>query len=145
MAQNTSCLESAANYVQFYAFSSNLPVATSISSFTVLVNLVGGTTETYDNNGAGYPISDSVVVLTPQSCYSGGNLTVVAAVSNFYAVTEYFAKKQGTEHCYYSAYNDCNAESKSCRRFANCFTTSKPSECLCANGARCFFWTIQLV
>ncbi|KAH8599832.1 hypothetical protein B0O99DRAFT_682314 [Bisporella sp. PMI_857] len=66
----------------FYAFSTNLPVASSISSFTVTVNLVGGTSETYNNNGAEYPVDDSVIVLTPQSCYNAGNLTVVAAVRN---------------------------------------------------------------
>ena len=45
------------------------------------LNIVGGSTETYDNNGAWYPISDSVIVQTPQSCYTGNTLNVVAAVS----------------------------------------------------------------
>jgi hypothetical protein len=64
----------------FYAFSSTLDAATSISSFNVIINLVGGTSETYDNNGSGYPISDTVIVQTPQSCFSNGALTVVAAI-----------------------------------------------------------------
>jgi hypothetical protein len=64
----------------FYSFSSNIPATASISLFTVTINLVGGTSETHDNNGAGYPISDSVIVQTPQSCLSNGNLTVVAAI-----------------------------------------------------------------
>jgi len=61
----------------------------------VLVNLVGGTTETYDNNGSGYPVSDSVVVLTPQSCYTAGNLTIVAAVSHEYPANQTPANKLG--------------------------------------------------
>ncbi|KUJ22208.1 uncharacterized protein LY89DRAFT_729673 [Mollisia scopiformis] len=64
----------------FYGFSVNIPSTTSISSFTVVVNTVGGSTQTFTNNGGGFPISDSVIVQTPQSCYSNGNLTVVAAV-----------------------------------------------------------------
>jgi hypothetical protein len=60
----------------------NLPVATSISSFNVLITSTSGTTQTYNNNGSGgFPVSDSVIVQTPQSCVSNGNLTVVAAVS----------------------------------------------------------------
>lgn len=67
-------------YFTFYSFSSNIPTTTSISSFTVTINLAGGTSETHDNNGAGYPIYDSVIVQTPQSCLNNGNLTVVAAI-----------------------------------------------------------------
>jgi hypothetical protein len=67
-------------FPQFYSFSVDLPVTTSISSFTVLITGTDGTTETYDNNGGGFPISDSVIVQTPQSCVSNGDLTVVAAV-----------------------------------------------------------------
>ncbi|CZR57380.1 related to beta-1,3 exoglucanase precursor [Phialocephala subalpina] len=64
----------------FYGFSVNIPATTSISSFTVVVNTVGGSTQTFSNNGAGFPVQDSVIVQTPQSCYANGNLTVVAAV-----------------------------------------------------------------
>ncbi|TVY18408.1 WSC domain-containing protein, partial [Lachnellula arida] len=64
----------------FYGFSSNLPADSSISSFTVAVTYTTGATQTYDNNGNGFPIEDSVIVQTPQSCQSNGNLTVIAAV-----------------------------------------------------------------
>jgi hypothetical protein len=57
-----------------------LPSTTSISSFTVFVTDTSGTVETFNNNGAGFPISDSVIVQTPQSCLSDGNITVLAAV-----------------------------------------------------------------
>lgn len=66
---------------QFYGFSVNIPSTTSISSFNVVVNTVGGSTQTFTNNGAGFPVSDAVIAQIPQSCYSNGNLTVVAAVS----------------------------------------------------------------
>ncbi|KAL5329264.1 hypothetical protein ACEPPN_002775 [Leptodophora sp. 'Broadleaf-Isolate-01'] len=64
----------------FYGFSANIPATTSISSFTVVVVGTGGLSTTYSNNGAGFPIQDSVIALAPQSCLSGTNLTVVAAV-----------------------------------------------------------------
>lgn len=47
----------------------------------------GGTTVTHDNNGNGYPVQDSIMFQTPQSCManssdSNGNyeMTVIAAV-----------------------------------------------------------------
>merc|ERR1711881_391681 len=64
----------------FYGFSANIPATTSISSFTVVVVGTGGLSTTYANNGAGFPIQDSVIALAPQSCLSGTNLTGVAAV-----------------------------------------------------------------
>ncbi|TVY48617.1 WSC domain-containing protein [Lachnellula occidentalis] len=64
----------------FYGFSSNLPTDSSISSFTVAVAYTTGATQTYDNNGNGFPIQDLVIVQSPQSCQRNGNLTVVAAV-----------------------------------------------------------------
>ncbi|KAH7343016.1 hypothetical protein BKA65DRAFT_303260 [Rhexocercosporidium sp. MPI-PUGE-AT-0058] len=64
----------------FYGFSANIPATTSISSFTVVIAGTGGLSTTYNNNGAGFPIQDSVIALAPQSCLSGTNLTVVAAV-----------------------------------------------------------------
>jgi len=71
---------SPADIWQFYGINANLPSSTSISSFTVLVTDTSGTVETFNNNGAGFPISDSVIVQTPQSCLSNGNITVLAAV-----------------------------------------------------------------
>lgn len=67
--------------IQFYAFSANLPAASSISSFTVVVTSASGVT-TYDNNGLEFPVQDSVIFQAPTSCVSGGSLTVVAAVSS---------------------------------------------------------------
>jgi hypothetical protein len=71
-----------ANGSQFYSFSKDLPVVTSISSFTVLVTSTDGATQTYDNNGNEFPLSDHVIVQTPKSCVSNGKLHVVAAVSH---------------------------------------------------------------
>ena len=73
---------------QFYSFSSTLPSDTSISSFNVLITLTDSSTELYNNNGTGYPVQDSIMLQSPQSCLDqtpdangNGNLTVVAAVS----------------------------------------------------------------
>ena len=59
----------------FYSFSASIPATASISSFTVTVN--GG--ETFDNNGGGFPVQDSIMFQKPQSCLVGNALTVVAA------------------------------------------------------------------
>ncbi|KAJ9612204.1 hypothetical protein H2200_003801 [Cladophialophora chaetospira] len=70
----------------FYGFSGTIPASISISSFTVLVTLTTGGTQTFDNNGQGYPISDRIFAQTSYSSLSGvdgsGNqqLTVFAAV-----------------------------------------------------------------
>ncbi|CAG8960213.1 hypothetical protein HYFRA_00012731 [Hymenoscyphus fraxineus] len=64
----------------FFSFSSNIPASSSISSFTVAVAETGGLTTTFSNNGGGFPIQDTVIVQSSQSCLSNGNLTVVAAV-----------------------------------------------------------------
>jgi len=68
--------------MQFYSFSSTIPSDTSMSSFNVVIDLVGGGTELYNNGGTGFPVQDSIMLQTPQSCLNQGNLTVVAAVSN---------------------------------------------------------------
>ena len=68
---------------QFYGFSTDLSTHSSISSFQVVITLVGGGTETYDNNGSGFLVQDQIMLQTPQSCVdAGGALTVVAAVSD---------------------------------------------------------------
>ncbi|KAG0649039.1 WSC domain-containing [Hyphodiscus hymeniophilus] len=64
---------------EFYSFRANLPIASSISSFIITVSS-NGLTQTYNNGGNGFPVSDSVIVQTPQSCIANGKLTVVAAV-----------------------------------------------------------------
>jgi hypothetical protein len=54
----------------------------------VLVSLVGGGTETYNNNGGGYPVDDAIIFQGPQSCLppqttdaeGDQTMTVVAAV-----------------------------------------------------------------
>ncbi|KAH8672637.1 hypothetical protein BGZ60DRAFT_282514 [Tricladium varicosporioides] len=86
----------------FYSFDANLPSASSISSFTVLITLTSGGTETYNNNGGGFPIQDLVIAQTPQSCVSNGNLTVFAAVRSTVTtpvsmnVTQKVARASGT-------------------------------------------------
>ncbi|KAH7130137.1 heme peroxidase [Dendryphion nanum] len=70
----------------FFTFSANIPVQSSISSFNVLVKTVNGD-QTYDNNGAGFKVDDSVIYQAPQSCLDGsGKLTVAAAVRKGAAV-----------------------------------------------------------
>ncbi|KAL8801940.1 MAG: hypothetical protein Q9182_004121 [Xanthomendoza sp. 2 TL-2023] len=68
----------------FYAFSGRIPSQTSVSAFNVLITLTSGATESYDNNGSGYPIQDTIMLQTPQSCVPDSNgkklLTVAAAV-----------------------------------------------------------------
>ncbi|KIW71254.1 hypothetical protein PV04_03439 [Phialophora macrospora] len=70
----------------FFSFAATIPASTSISSFTVLVTLTSGGTQTFDNNGQGYPISDNIFAQSSYSSLSGvdgsGNqqLTVFAAV-----------------------------------------------------------------
>lgn len=68
----------------FFPISANIPAATGISSFTVTIKLVDGTTQLYDNNESEYPLQDAVLLQSPQSCVLGstGALTVVAAVRN---------------------------------------------------------------
>ncbi|KFY37608.1 hypothetical protein V495_07058 [Pseudogymnoascus sp. VKM F-4514 (FW-929)] len=70
----------------FYKFAGSIDSTTSISSFTVEIAVDGGATETHDNNGKGYPVEDSVILQTPQSCMelftdadNNRTLTVVAA------------------------------------------------------------------
>jgi hypothetical protein len=71
---------------QFYSFSTQIPTSTSISAFNVIITLTGGTTELYNNNGAGFPVQDSIMLQAPESCLSptnsNQNLTVFAAVSS---------------------------------------------------------------
>ncbi|KKK56980.1 hypothetical protein LCGC14_3059080, partial [marine sediment metagenome] len=46
---------------------------TGISSFTVTINYVDGSSEIYDNNGESYPIQDAVILQLPQSCLLGSS------------------------------------------------------------------------
>jgi hypothetical protein len=68
----------------FFPIDANIPAASGISSFTVAINQVDGTSETFGNNGEGYPIQDGVLFQVPQSCLLGssGAMTIVAAVRN---------------------------------------------------------------
>ena len=70
--------------VQFFPISATVAATTGISSFTVRVNLKDGSSQNFDNNGAGYPVSDAVMLQKPQSCLltATGALTVTAAVRN---------------------------------------------------------------
>lgn len=64
----------------FYAFSTRIPSQTSISAFNALITLTSGAAETYDNNGNGYPIQDTVMLQAPQSCITGSKISITAAV-----------------------------------------------------------------
>ncbi|KAH8908759.1 hypothetical protein BR93DRAFT_502707 [Coniochaeta sp. PMI_546] len=68
----------------FFPISANIDVTTGISSFTVTINLNDGTSQTYDNNGNSYPITDAVLIQKPQSCLlqGSGALTATALVRN---------------------------------------------------------------
>lgn len=68
----------------FFPIDANIPASSGISSFTVTINQVDGTSESFDNNGEGYPVQDGVLLQVPQSCLLGssGALTIVAAVRN---------------------------------------------------------------
>ncbi|KIW98900.1 uncharacterized protein Z519_00563 [Cladophialophora bantiana CBS 173.52] len=69
----------------FFNFSSEIPAKSSISSFTVVVTTSSGTVA-YDNNGEGFPVSDTIFAQTANSIVSsadsaGNSLaTIVAAV-----------------------------------------------------------------
>ncbi|KAF2643636.1 hypothetical protein P280DRAFT_213743 [Massarina eburnea CBS 473.64] len=65
----------------FFSFSTDLAATSSISSFNVLVTSTGGSSQTFDNNGNGFKVDDTIIYQAPQSCLnSNGKLTVVAAV-----------------------------------------------------------------
>ncbi|KAK8038133.1 hypothetical protein PG994_014900 [Apiospora phragmitis] len=68
----------------WFPVKTTIPTATGISSFTVALNLANGTTLPFDNNGNSYPITDGIMLQTPQSCLltTSGQLTVTAAVRN---------------------------------------------------------------
>ncbi|EFE38775.1 hypothetical protein TRV_06551 [Trichophyton verrucosum HKI 0517] len=69
----------------FYGFDAIFPVETAISKFNVRVVLNNGETVLYDNNGFGYPVQDTIMLQSKQSCVVGGNvpgnLVVVAATT----------------------------------------------------------------
>ena len=69
----------------FYGFSATIPTSSSISAFNVLITLVGGGTELHNNNGGGFPVQDTIMLQTPQSCLNSNGLTVVAAVRDQFA------------------------------------------------------------
>jgi hypothetical protein len=68
----------------FFPISASIDAQTGISSFTVTINLKDGTSQTYDNNGNSYPMSDAVLLQKPQSCLlqGSGALTATALVRN---------------------------------------------------------------
>ncbi|KAK9426512.1 putative WSC domain-containing protein [Seiridium unicorne] len=70
----------------WYQFGSGFGISTSagISSFTITLNFADGTKQTFDNNGAAYPLQDGILLQKPQSCLlqTTGALTVTAAVRN---------------------------------------------------------------
>ncbi|MCJ1284401.1 hypothetical protein MMC26_003733 [Xylographa opegraphella] len=66
----------------FYGFSTQISTSSSISAFNVLITLVGGGSELHNNNGAGFPVQDTIMLQSPQSCLNGNGLTVVAVARN---------------------------------------------------------------
>ncbi|KAK7953959.1 WSC domain containing protein [Apiospora saccharicola] len=68
----------------WFPVKTTVPTATGISSFTVTLNLDNGTTLSFNNNGNSYPITDGIMLQSPQSCLlpTSGQLTVTAAVRN---------------------------------------------------------------
>ncbi|KAK3945202.1 putative fungistatic metabolite [Diplogelasinospora grovesii] len=70
----------------FFPISATIDASTGISAYTVTINLNDGTTQSYDNNGNLYPISDAIIFQKPQSCLlqGSGALTVAAVVRNDY-------------------------------------------------------------
>ncbi|KAL2179114.1 uncharacterized protein P884DRAFT_239711 [Thermothelomyces heterothallicus CBS 202.75] len=68
----------------FFPIEATIPVASGISSFTLVLNLNDGSSRTYDNNGNSYPVSDAVILQKPQSCLlqGPGSLTVSALLRN---------------------------------------------------------------
>ncbi|KAK4127792.1 heme peroxidase [Parathielavia appendiculata] len=68
----------------FFPIQATIPASSGISSFTLALNLNDGSSQSYDNNGNSYPMSDAVVLQKPQSCLlqGSGALTVSALVRN---------------------------------------------------------------
>lgn len=68
----------------FFPIEHEIPAATGISSFTLVINYADGTSTAFDNNGNTYPLQDAVLLQHPQSCLLGssGAFTITAAVRN---------------------------------------------------------------
>ncbi|KAM7204344.1 putative fungistatic metabolite [Rhypophila sp. PSN 637] len=68
----------------FYPIEITMPASSGISQFTVRLNMNDGSSQTFDNNGNAYPLSDAVILQKPQSCLaqSTGAVTVTALVRN---------------------------------------------------------------
>lgn len=67
-----------------FPISGTIPVSSGISSFVITIHRTDGSTETYDNNGNGYPLTDAIILQKPQSCLiqASGQLTATALVRN---------------------------------------------------------------
>ncbi|KAK3685494.1 hypothetical protein B0T22DRAFT_381071 [Podospora appendiculata] len=68
----------------FFPISATISASAGISSFTVVVNLNDGSSQSYNNNGNAYPLTDAVILQKGQSCLAQGSgaLTVTALVRN---------------------------------------------------------------
>ncbi|KAK3360011.1 hypothetical protein B0T25DRAFT_621313 [Lasiosphaeria hispida] len=68
----------------FFPISVNIPTSAGISSFIVKITRNDGSSQTYDNNGNSYPLTDGVILQKPQSCLlqGSGALTVTALIRN---------------------------------------------------------------
>ncbi|KAK4467137.1 heme peroxidase [Cladorrhinum samala] len=67
-----------------FPISATIPVSSGISSFIITIHRTDGSTETYNNNGNEYPLTDAIILQKPQSCLiqESGQLTATALVRN---------------------------------------------------------------
>jgi hypothetical protein len=131
---------------QFHAFNADFPVLTSISSFTVLVAKIGGRSQTYDNNGKGFPVSDGVIVQTPQSCVSNGKLNVLAAVRSLLEKTlELCLLNTDPKQCHNVSQDDRNPEGATKRRGSNTVSCTFPRLVVSIDGTRGYDRSIHAV
>lgn len=133
---------------QFYSFRAEISMQTSISSFIVQVTRADGKTQLYDNNAEGFPISDDVMVQTPQSCVNSGKLNILAAV--WPSVTQHTIRmltcynldpKQHNNTCRI----DLNAESAEKRREPYSIACTFSRLFISKNGTRRFHRSIHVV
>jgi hypothetical protein len=109
----------------------------------VLVTDTSGTVETFNNNGGGFPISDSVIVQTPQSCLSNGNLTVLAAVSFLEIDIEQFMLTiSGSCHGHYTSELECHSEGPKDGRNSNRLPSPVSGQLHLLHGTGCCYWAL---
>lgn len=82
-AQSSGTASGLDDTFSFYSFATNISATSSISTFTVTLTKTDGSSETFDNGGAGFPVQDTLLLQNPQTCSSTpGTLQVLAAARN---------------------------------------------------------------